>query len=111
MVKNWLIFAAAVCAFGVPACEDNPDGFYKKAPDGAGDRWNNGQTPSVYDPNAKNGFLDNYNATSKQELCSGPVKQQRWAKMMNEKIIPPRMIAGVDLAGSDAWTGLDFRDA
>ena len=63
-----------------------------------------------WDP-AKNAFTDNFNATSRQELCSGPVKHQRWAKMVNEPIMPPRKIAGIDLAGGDDWTGLDFRDA
>lgn len=112
MTKFWPLFAFA--AFGlcfVPACEDNPDGFYKKAPAGAGERWNNGESAPIYDPTARNGFNDNFNTSSKQELCSGPIKKDRWSKMVTTDIVPLRNIGGLDLAGGDSWSGLDFRDA
>ena len=111
MAKSWLLTVAGLVCFATTGCEDNPDGFYKQAPKGAGDQWNGGYEVPAYDPYASNGFRDNFNATSKQELCSGPVKQKRWAEMVNEPIRPPRMIAGLDLAGGDHWGGLDFRDA
>jgi hypothetical protein len=103
-----LLLLAAAAAIG---CEDNPDGFYKRAPAGAGNRWNNGKTPPTYDPNAKNQFTDSFNSSSKQDLCSGAEKHERWGKMVRQPLIPPRMIAGIDLAGGDDWTGLDFRKA
>jgi hypothetical protein len=34
-----------------------------------------------------------------------------FGRMLNEPIRPPRMIAGLDLAGGDAWTGLTLQDA
>ena len=108
----WLCLAAAIaCGVSLSGCEDNPDQFYKQAPAGAGDRWNDGQTNPYADPHARNGFTENFNSTTKQEICSGPVKQKRWAEMVKAPIKPPRFIGGLDLAGGDAWTGLDFRDA
>src|SRR5688500_1422077 len=98
MSKLWVYFAATVCAFALPACEDNPDQIYKKAPPGAQNRWNDGKTPPVWDP-ARNGFFDSFNSTTKQELCPGPVKQKKWAQMINEPVIPPVKIAGLDLSG------------
>ncbi len=111
MTKHQLFLVAAASCVALAACEDNPDQFYSRAPAGAADRWNDGKTAPVYDPNARNDFTDNFNATSKQELCSGPVKQKVWAKMVNTPITPLRNIAGLDLAGGEQWTGLDFRDA
>jgi hypothetical protein len=110
MAKSWLLTVAGLVCVATTGCEDNPDGFYKKAGPHQ-DLANGGYEAPVNDPYVRNGFKDNFNATSKQELCSGPVKQKRWAAMVNEPIRPPRMIAGLDLAGSDAWTGLDFRNA
>lgn len=92
-------------------CEDNPDQTFKKAPAGAGDLWNDGKTPATYDRQARNTFADSFNAASKQEICSGPVKAARWSEMVNQPVKPPRLFAGLDLAGGEAWTGLDFRDA
>jgi hypothetical protein len=112
MAKFWLCLAsAAFCCIGVAACEDNPDQFYKKAPAGAGDRWNNGNTPPVYDNGAKNGFTDQFNTSSKDEACSGSVKHQRWAELVTKDIIPPKLFGGLDLRGGENWTGLKFTDA
>jgi len=111
MRKTLLILAAATLGAAATGCEDNPDQFYKRAPAGAGDRWNNGKTPPTYDRDAKNGFTDQFNSSSRQDLCSGAEKHERWAKMVREDIVPPRKIAGIDLAGGDDWKGLDFREA
>ncbi len=112
MTRNWLFLTALVaCCVGAPACEDNPDGIYKRAPAGAGSYWNDSRSPGVFDPNAKNGFTDSYGARSRQEICSGPEKAKKWAQMVKQDIVPLRNIAGLDLAGGDQWTGLDFRDA
>lgn len=116
MANTQRLILAAVSCWALAGCEDNPDQFYKRAAAGSGDRWNNGQTPAVYDPNARNSFTDSYNGSSKQELCSGAVKQKVWADMVKQDIKPPRNIAGLDLAGKDEngkvlYTGLDFRDA
>jgi hypothetical protein len=111
MRKTLLFLVAATLGTTATGCEDNPDQFYKRAPAGAGDRWNNGKTPPTYDRDAKNGFTDQFNSSSKQDLCSGAEKHDRWAKMVREPIVPPRKLAGIDLAGGDDWKGLDFRDA
>src|SRR5262249_42500346 len=102
MAKFWLCLAtAAVCGFALAGCEDNPDQFYKKAPPGAGDKWNNGNSSAVYDPDARNGFNDNFNTSSKDELCAGPVKHKVWADMVTKAIIPPSSFGGLDLRGGD----------
>jgi hypothetical protein len=111
MRKTLLFLVAATLGTTATGCEDNPDQFYKRAPAGAGDRWNNGKTPPTYDRDAKNGFTDQFNSSSKQDLCSGAEKHDRWAKMVREPLIPPRKLAGIDLAGGDDWRGLDFREA
>lgn len=114
MAKHRLLLGLAALTVSVSAvvgCEDNPDGLYKKAPAGAGDRWNNGRTPAIFDPNAINGLSDSFNSSSRQELCSGAEKAERWKAMVRKPIIPPRKIAGIDLAGGDDWRGLDFRQA
>jgi hypothetical protein len=104
------IFYCVIAAVSLVGCEDGPDQVYNPSPAGAGDRWNNGKTPGAVDP-AKNGFADNFGGTSKLEICSGAEKQQRWAKMVNEPLKPPRFLAGLDVAGGDQWPGLLFEDA
>ena len=66
---------ATTLAFALSGCEDGPDQIYDPAPEGAGDRWNNGETPPAVDP-SKNGFGDDFGGTSRQELCSGADKQK-----------------------------------
>jgi hypothetical protein len=110
MRKIWICLAAG-SALAFSGCEDGPDQLYGQAPPGAGDRWNDGEQPPTWDDGAKNGFGDDFNGTSKQELCSGPQKQKAWAQMVNEPLVPPRMLGGLDVAGGDLWPGLDFRDA
>ncbi len=103
------LLGAACLAFS--GCEDGPDQIYGKAPNGAGDRWNDGKTPGQWDESAKNGFGDEFGGTSRQELCSGAEKQKRWAQMVNEPLMPPRMLGGLDVAGGDLWPGLLFEQA
>jgi hypothetical protein len=110
MRKNLHWAVAAIALMGAAGCEDGPDQVYNPSPAGAGDRWNNGRTPGAVDK-AQNGFTDNFGGTSKLEICSGSEKQQRWAKMVNEPIKPPRFLAGIDVAGGDLWPGLLFEDA
>ncbi len=101
---------ATTLAFALSGCEDGPDQIYDPAPEGAGDRWNNGETPPAVDP-SKNGFGDDFGGTSRQELCSGADKQKAWAQMVNEELKPPRFLAGLDVAGGDLWPGLTFQAA
>jgi len=110
MRKVWMSFIATSC-LAFSGCEDGPDQIYGKAPDGAGDRWNDGKTPGQWDDGAKNGFTDEFGGTSRQELCSGAEKQKRWATMVNEPLVPPRFLGGLDVAGGDLWPGLLFEDA
>jgi hypothetical protein len=110
MRNIWLILLGASC-LAFSGCEDGPDQIYGKAPNGAGDRWNDGKTPGTWDDGAKNGFGDSFGGTSRQELCSGAEKQKRWSQMVNEPLVPPRMLGGLDVAGGDLWPGLLFEDA
>jgi hypothetical protein len=79
-------------------CEDGPTQTYQPSPDGAGDKWNNGNTPPAVDSPAVN-FNAAYGGTSKTEICSGAELQQQWARMVEQPIVPPYHIAGVDLSG------------
>ncbi len=107
MRKSWICLAGAIglAAFG---CEDGPGQIYEPSPDNA--KWNDGENSPIAD-NGKNGFNDEFNGTSKQELCTGPQKQKAWGEMVKQPLIPPRMLAGLDVAGGDLWPGLDFQDA
>jgi hypothetical protein len=104
------ILFCAIAAVGLIGCEDGPDQVYNPSPNGAGDRWNNGNSPGSVDI-AKNGYNDTFGGTSKLEICSGEQKAKVWAKMVNEPIKPPRYLAGLDVAGGDLWPGLLFEDA
>src|SRR5207248_9764377 len=44
-------------------------------------------------------------------ICNPDVRAQRWAWMDKQAIIPPNIAAGIDLAGSDTWSGLTVDDA
>src|ERR1700749_2160475 len=81
------LFALAAGTFALTGCEDNPDQFFKTAPKGAGQLWNDGQT-APYSDAARNSFNDNFNQASKDELCAAPVKHDVWSKMVNQPIIP-----------------------
>lgn len=113
-VRSLSLFAIAAGAFALAGCEDNPDQFFKVAPKGAGQLWNDGKT-APYSDAARNSFNDNFNQVSKDELCAGPVKHDVWSKMVNQPIIPSSThgmtMAGINLAGGDSWTGLKFSDA
>lgn len=106
----WMCLLATFC-LTVSGCEDGPNQIYKKHPPGAGDRWNDGETGATWDEGARNGFGDDFNGTSRQEICSGAQKQKAWSQMVNEPLVPPRFIGGLDVAGGDLWPGLLFEDA
>lgn len=110
MRKIWFS-VVTLCGLAISGCEDGPDQIYDPAAAGAGGRWNDGENPPTWDEGAKNGYGDSYDGTSKQELCSGPQKQKAWADMVNQPLKPPRMLAGIDVAGGDLWPGLLFADA
>jgi hypothetical protein len=50
-------------------------------------------------------------ATAQGTVCSDEVAAQVAERMLNEPVRPPRILAGLDLAGGDSWPGLEFRDA
>jgi hypothetical protein len=106
MRKIWIL--AGALGFVVSGCEDGPGQIYEPSPENA--KWNDGENGGAAD-NAKNGFGDDFNATSKQELCSAPQKQKAWAEMVKQPLVPPRMLGGLDVAGGDLWPGLNFEDA
>lgn len=105
--------ALLVGLLALAACEDNPDQFFKTAPKGAGQIWNNGNS-KPYSDAARNSFDDNFNNVSKDSLCSAPQKHDVWSRMVNEKIVPSSAhgitVGGINLSG-DNWSGLKFKDA
>jgi hypothetical protein len=50
-------------------------------------------------------------ATARGKVCSDPDRKAAAERMIHEPIKPPRILAGIDLAGGDAWPGLDINDA
>ena len=103
----------AVIPFAMAAlvgCEDGPNQTYSASPGGAGGQWNNGNTaPSV--PGGSQGFGNSYPTTGKTQLCSSDLRRERWAWMLNQKVVPPVHWAGINMAKDDLWTGLSIEDA
>jgi hypothetical protein len=91
-------------------CQDGPAQTFSPAPEGAGDKWNNGNTPPVV-PDAGQGFGSSYPTTGQTTICNTDLKRERWAWMLNQPIVPPRRYAGIDMAKDDLWHGLTIEDA
>src|SRR5437868_1538376 len=101
---------SVAAALWLCACEDGPKQIYTAAPSGAGTHWNDGQTAPVVDP-ASAGFGSQTGGTNKQEICTGEQKAARWAEMVRQPIVPPRVAAGIDLAGGNDWHGITVEEA
>ncbi len=109
MRKVGLLVASVVVAASI-GCEDGPKQPFQPSPPGAGDQWNNGQTPPV--ANGGNQVFDaGYPTTGKTTICSADLKRERWGWMLQQPIIPPRKYAGIDMAKDDLWHGLTIEDA
>ena len=115
-MRKALIAFVATSFVGLIGCEDGPTQVYQPAPDGAGNRWNDGRSGGIFDDGGMQGFVGDQNAgANAQELCSGPKRAARWAKMVSEPIAPPGRVAGVDGFGNTetvkTWTGLTIAQA
>src|SRR5438876_1099867 len=64
---------ALISALALSACEDGPRQIYAPSPKGAGDQWNDGQTPPSVDI-ADAGFVIPGSGTNRQEICNGQQK-------------------------------------
>ena len=106
-----LVVLSVFAAAPLSGCEDGPGQPYEPSPNGAGDNWNNGNTPPAVDDGGV-GFGDpSKEGTTKTETCSAPVKAKRWSAMVKEPVKPPRFAGGLDMAGGDSWAGLTIEDA
>jgi hypothetical protein len=106
----WIRRLAFFAVLPLCACEDGPKQIYQPAPSGAGDVWNNGNSPSSVGTSGA-GFGTQGGGTNRQEICNGAQKAARWAAMVREPIVPPRKAAGLDMAGGDDWHGLTVEEA
>jgi hypothetical protein len=111
MRSRFLIVLTLFAPWALAGCEDGPNQSYSPAPNGAANNWNNSNTPGFTDP-SKQGYtgVESTGAT-KNEICTAPEKQKRWAAMVQEPIIPPHGGGGIDLAGGDTWAGITMADA
>src|SRR5262249_44678100 len=73
--------------------------------------FNNGDTPPSVDNGAKKPFENTTTGTNKQEICTGDQKHARWAKMVQEPIIPPTTAGGLDTSGGDDWHVMTIDEA
>jgi len=89
-------------------CEDGPNQPYTPA---TGTLFNNGNPDASADPGTTS--LDGgYAGRTVLNICTDDLKRQRWAKMLNEPIVPPVQFAGLDLRGdADSWRGLTVEEA
>jgi hypothetical protein len=88
-------------------CEDGPNQPYTPA---TGTLFNNGSPDASADPGSTP--LDGgYAGRTVLNICTDDLKRQRWAKMINEPIVPPIKFAGLDLRGDDTWRGLTVEEA
>src|SRR4051794_8435504 len=99
-----------VASLALAGCEDGPNQVYQSAPPGAGNQWNNGNTPGSTD-NAEQPYVTNVGGNNAMEICTGPELAARWAVMVKEPIVPPRFGGGLDLAGGDSWAGITVEQA
>ena len=116
MRKALIALVATSFATALSGCEDGPTQTYQPAPEGAAQRWNDGRTGGIFDDGGTQGFVGDQNAgANAQELCSGPKRAARWAKMVREPIVPPGRVAGVDGFGNTdtvkPWTGVTIAKA
>jgi len=105
---------SAFSSFALLACEDGPNQTFTPAPANAANLWNNsGADASVF------GAAQGYGAgassggagTNAEVICTGAQEAKRWATMVREPLVPPRYVAGLDLAGGDSWPGLTIAEA
>jgi hypothetical protein len=109
MRKVWLVVAPFVFAASV-GCEDGPNQPFQPSPSGAGDQWNNGDSPPASASGGQT-FDMGYPTTGATTVCSADLKRQRWGWMLQQPMIPPTTYAGLNMAKDDLWHGLKIEDA
>ncbi len=98
-MRRSLVFASLIpAALILAGCEDGPNDTYSPANANAGNVWNNGDTPPAFD-DAGTSLQQSFGGHSKTEICSGAELQDQWARMVNQPIVPPYHMAGVDISG------------
>jgi hypothetical protein len=88
-------------------CEDGPAQSYTPA---AGTLFNNGAVDGSVNP-GDYPIDGGYAGISRTAVCTADLKRARWAKMLTEDIVPPRLYAGLDMAGGGEWAGLKVEQA
>lgn len=92
-------------------CEDGPTQTFKPAPNGAASKWNDGQSPAITNANVNQGFAIDTSGTNLQELCTAQQKRDRWMNIFTQPIQPPKMGAGINMAGMIDSSGKPTADA
>jgi hypothetical protein len=97
--------------------------LYQPSPVNARQLWNDGQTaPTTASQNqqpfsnsdclpGQQGACPLYPTVGKTQHCSTDLKRLRWAWMLNQPIVPPRLYAGLDMAKDDLWHGVSIEDS
>jgi len=111
MRRSIIALTALSSSLAFWACEDGPNQTFTPLPAGGGDLINTGNPDaSAVDPSIEP--LDaNFPTKSRQEICDATLKHNRWGKMVQDPITPPRIYAGLDMAHSDQWEGLTIEEA
>jgi hypothetical protein len=106
-----MVLPALLGSFAAIGCEDGPNDPYTPASADAGSIWNGQGGGPVAVADGGQGLDAAYPTANAVSLCSTDLKRQRWAWMLEQPIVPPRMYAGIDLAGGDNWSGLTIEQA
>src|SRR5690242_6693470 len=76
------------------SCYDGPNQPYSVAPNGAGQRWNDGKTPGSVS-GAGQPFQTNTGGTNLQEICTPDERHRRTSMLIEQPIMPPRKVANL----------------
>ena len=107
MRRSFLYLLVPVVPFAVAGCEDGPDQTFSPA---TGSAWNSGGTQAAAD-DAGTPLDGGFGGSNKQQICSGQELQAQWSGMVQDPIMPPRFMGGLDLAGGDKFPGLTVEQA
>jgi hypothetical protein len=109
-MRRFTLALAPLAAAMLIGCEDGPHQIYTPAPPGAGNNWNDGQSPPAV-ASGSEGFGSSFPTQGRTTLCSADLRRERWGWMIQQPIRPPRFYGGIDMAKDDLWHGLTIEDA